>query len=58
MSEKIERRIQEINTRILDLKDRVANSIVTSEINKTNKCIKSLSKEREKLFKKLENKNG
>lgn len=55
VEEKIQKRIYEISQRILDLKDRANSTIVAGEINKLNKCIKSLSKEKDKLFRKLEN---
>ncbi|MCL5460176.1 hypothetical protein M3M33_16175, partial [Loigolactobacillus coryniformis] len=55
MSEKIERRISEITQRIHDLRDRANSTILSGEINKLNKSIKSLTKEKEKLLRKIEN---
>jgi predicted nucleic acid-binding Zn-ribbon protein len=55
MSEKIERRIYEITQRIHDLRDRANSTILSGEINKLNKSIKSLTKEKEKLLRKIDN---
>lgn len=55
---KTQKRIYEISQRILDLKDRANSTIVAGEINKLNKCVKSLTKEKSKLIRKLENESN